>query len=77
MDVGVLLHVRFLVEPLAAVLTWVGPRVRVDEQVGGQGGRALECLSAHFTLKTPLLWTGKSHGQWISLTADFKSSNAL
>ena len=26
MDVGVLLHVGLLVEPLAAVLTWIWPR---------------------------------------------------
>ena len=37
-DIGVLLHVRLLVEALAAELAGVGPRVRVDEQVCGQGG---------------------------------------
>ncbi len=46
MYVGVLLHVRLLVEPLPAVLARVGPRVRVDQQVGGQGGAPLEGLAA-------------------------------
>ena len=30
MDVGVLLHVGFLVEPLATKVAWVGPGVAVD-----------------------------------------------
>lgn len=54
-DEGVLLHVRFLVEAFAAVLTGVGPSVRVDQQVCGQSGRALEHLSTHFTAKVTLL----------------------
>lgn len=37
MDIGVLLHVGLLVEALVAVGARVGPRVRVDEQVGRQG----------------------------------------
>lgn len=37
-DVGVFLHVRLLVEALPTELAGVGPSVRVDEQVGGQGG---------------------------------------
>jgi hypothetical protein len=36
MNVSVFLHVRLLVEPLAAVLARVRPRVRVDEEVRGQ-----------------------------------------
>ena len=55
MDVGVLFHVRLLVEALAAELAGVGPRVRVDEQVRGQGGRALEGLAAHPALEAALL----------------------
>ena len=54
-DIGVLLHVRLLVEALAAELAGVGPRVRVDEQVRGQGGRALEGLAAHPALEAALL----------------------
>lgn len=54
-DVGVLLHVRLLVEALAAELAGVGPRVRVDEQVGGQSGRTLEGFAAHLALEAALL----------------------
>ena len=36
-DVRVFLHVRLLVESLAAVLAGVGSRVAVDEQVRGEG----------------------------------------
>ena len=55
MYVRVLLHVRLLVEPLAAVLAGVGPCVGVDQQVGGQRGRPCERLAAHFALKALLL----------------------
>lgn len=37
-DVGVFLHVRLLVEAFPTELAGVGPSVRVDEQVRGQGG---------------------------------------
>lgn len=55
MNVRVLLHVRLLVEPLAAVLAGVGPRVRVDEQVRGESGGALEGLATHLALEAFLL----------------------
>ncbi len=45
-DVGVLLHVGFLVESFTAVLTRIRPRVRVDEQVSRQRRRPLERLAA-------------------------------
>jgi len=51
----VLLHVRLLVEALAAVLARVGPRVRVDEQVRGQRGRALEALAADLAVEASFL----------------------
>lgn len=35
-DEGVFLHVRLLMEPFAAVLAWVRPRVGVDKQVSRQ-----------------------------------------
>lgn len=54
-DVGVFLHVGLLVEALAAELAGVGPRVRVDEQVRGQGGRAFEGFAAHPALEAALL----------------------
>lgn len=54
-DVGVLLHVRLLVEALPTELAGVGPRVRVDEQVGRQGGRALEGFATHPALEATLL----------------------
>jgi len=50
-DVGVLLHVALLVEPLAAVVAGIRPRVAVDEQVGGQCAGALEALSALLALE--------------------------
>ena len=37
-------------ESLATVLAGVGPRVRVDEQVGGQRGGPLEALAALLAL---------------------------
>ena len=42
-------------EPLPAVLARVGPRVRVDEQVRGQRGGALEAFAADFAAEAPLL----------------------
>lgn len=45
-----LLHVGFLVKSFAAVLARVRSRVRVDQQVSGQRGRALESLAALFAL---------------------------
>ena len=54
MDVGVLLHVGFLVESFTAELARVGPRVGVNQQVRGQGRRPLEALSALTTFETPL-----------------------
>ena len=50
--VRVLLHVGLLVEPLPAVLARVRPRVRVDQEVRGEGGAALETLAALITLRT-------------------------
>lgn len=51
MYVGMLLHVGLLVEPLAAVLAGVGPRVRVDQEVSGQRARPLEALPALLALE--------------------------
>lgn len=62
MDEGVLLHVGLLVEAFAAVLAGVGPGVRVDQQMSGQGGRALEQLPAHRTAKRPLLKQPGTYG---------------
>lgn len=56
-DVGVFLHIRFLVKSLAAVLAWVRPRVRVDQQVSGQRRGAFESLPAHLALETSFLYT--------------------
>ena len=55
MNERVLLHVRLLVESLAAELAGVGPRVRVDQEVRGQSGRALEALPTDLTAETALL----------------------
>lgn len=35
-DVGVLLHIRLLVKPLATILTGIRSRVRVDQQVSAE-----------------------------------------
>lgn len=59
-NVCVLLHVRFLVEPLATELAGVGPGVRVDEEVRGQSGGALERLAAHLALKAFFLKHGRT-----------------
>lgn len=50
MDVGVLLHVRLLVKPLAAILTGVRPRVRVDQEVGAECARPFEGFAALLAL---------------------------
>lgn len=55
-NVRMLLHIRLLVEPLAAVLAGVRPRVRVDEEVRGEGGGALEGFAAHLALKAFFLF---------------------
>lgn len=68
-NVRVFLHVRLLVEPLAAVLAGVRPRVRVDEQMRGERGRALECLPAHLALEAFLL-SGDKEGILKSVTPE-------
>lgn len=52
---GVFLHIRFLVEPLPAVLARIGPGVWVDEQVGGQSRRSLKTLATNLTIKAAFL----------------------
>lgn len=59
-NVRVFLHIRLLVEPLAAVLAGVRPRVRVDEQVRGESGGALEGFAAHLALEAFFLIKDKS-----------------
>lgn len=51
MNVGVFLHIRFLVESLPAVLAGVRPRIGVDQQVGGKCAGPLERLSALLALE--------------------------
>ena len=55
MNVRVLLHVGLLVEPLAAVLARIGPRVRMNEQVRGERARPLEALAALAALEAALV----------------------
>ena len=50
--IGVLLHIRFLMEPLATEGAGIRPSVRVYQQMGGQSAAALECLATLGTLKT-------------------------
>lgn len=54
-DEGVFLHVRLLMEPFAAVLAWVRPRVGVDKQVSRQSWRPLETFTAYFAVETSFL----------------------
>ena len=49
------LHVRLLVEPLAAVLTRIGARVAVYQQMRGESRRPLETLAALRTREAPLV----------------------
>lgn len=73
-DVGVFLHVGFLVEPLAAVLAGIRASVRVDQQVCGQGRGAFECLPTHLALETSLLLTHTHTPNTYTVTCTFKSN---
>jgi len=64
-NVGVLLHVGLLVEPLAAELARIGARVGMNEQVRGEGRRALEALATLATLEAAL---GAVHGPVLAQT---------
>lgn len=66
-NICMLLHIRLLVEPLAAVLAGIRPCVGVDEEVRGQSGGALERFAAHLTLKAFFLIKDK-HIKTISFT---------
>ena len=59
MYVRVFLHVAFLVEAFPTVLARVGPSVTVYQQVGGEGGRPLECFPTLFTRERAFL---RMHG---------------
>ena len=50
MDVRVLFHIGLLMEPLAAILAWIRPSVRMYEQMGAEGARTLERLAALLAL---------------------------
>ena len=50
-DIGMLLHIRFLVEALAAVLTRVRSGVGMDQQVRREGTRPFERFAALLTLE--------------------------
>jgi len=49
--VGVLLHVAFLMEPLAAELARIRPRVRVDQKVSAERAGPLEGFAALLALE--------------------------
>lgn len=51
MNVCVFLHIRFLMESLAAKVAWVWPGIAVDQEMGGQGAAPLERFSTLWTLK--------------------------
>lgn len=74
-DVGVLLHVRLLMESFAAVLARVRAGVRVDEQVGGERRGAFERLAALVANEVALgsaaasavASDALSHYQWVAV----------
>lgn len=51
MYVSMLLHIRFLVESLPAVLAGVRPGVRVYQKMGGQCAGSFESLAALFAFE--------------------------
>ena len=62
-NVGVFLHVGLLVEPFPTILARVGPRVRVYEEVRGQGGAPLEGLAALLARERLLAVVNRSVGE--------------
>lgn len=50
-DVGVLLHVRLLVEPLATEMAFERARVRMNQHVRGERRRALKALATNLALE--------------------------
>lgn len=59
MDVGVFFHIGFLMKPFPAVLARVRPCVRMNEQVGGEGGGTFERFTALLTLKQTIKFNHK------------------
>lgn len=51
MNVGMFLHVRFLVKSFTTELTRVWPGVRMYQQMSGQGRRPLERFATLFALE--------------------------
>ena len=64
MYVGMFLHVALLVEPFSTVLARIGAGVGVDEEVGGEGGGALE----HFPTLLALVLSGGTNILFINKT---------
>lgn len=46
-----LLHIGLLVKPFSAVLAWIGPGVRMDEQVSGESAGSFEGLPTLLALE--------------------------
>ena len=63
MNVCVFLHVRLLMEPLAAVLARVWPRVRMDEEVCWQGGASFESFATLFAGKYSFITVNGSESE--------------
>ena len=51
MNVGVLLHIRFLVKPFTTIFTWVGTGIAVNEHMRGESRGTLEGFSTLFANK--------------------------
>lgn len=57
MNIGMFLHVRFLMETFATVIARVWPRITMYQQVGAECWRPFECFTALLTFEL-LLQTG-------------------
>lgn len=55
MNKRVLFHVGFLMESLPTVLAWIGPRVRVDQEVGRERRRPFETFAAYLAVEASFL----------------------
>ena len=55
MNIGVFLHVGFLMESFPTIVARVRPGVAVDEKVRGQSAAAFKSFPALRTLKTKLM----------------------
>ena len=51
MNIGVFLHIRFLMKSFPTKVAWIRPCVTVDKEMCGKGAASLESFPALRTLK--------------------------